>query len=474
MSDRPDTSTDSPRRRRRSRVALVSVAAAVLLAGGGGAYWASTAAGSDERGSNTESSSERPPRLTLDGPTEGIAPGEPDPGGVSYKAAGPLPDGPDKAPVYRPQGTVTQAEATRLARALGLPDTPRLVGTAWRAGGAPDGEGPVLTVNKQAPGTWSFIEYGPRGSDFCRKDQERCPDPGDKPDRGPAVSEQVAKAAATPVLKAIGQDDVKLDARQLMGSVRVVNADPVIGGLPTYGWATGIQVGPEGHVVGGSGQLKPPVKGDEYPVIGAKAALERLNEAGRGSGGIGGCAVPVPTEQDQPVAPCKPGHQGPASDPVPVTGAVFGLASHYMNGRQLLVPSWLFEVKPQGAAQPFTITQPAVHPDYLTEPAPPGKDTPPAASDRRVQSYDVDASGRTLTLRFWGGVCSEYGARATESADAVRVEITEKPIEPGRVCILIAKELTTKVTLDKPLGDREVVDAASGQTVPRVPDPSGA
>ena len=27
-----------------------------------------------------------------------------------------------------------------------------------------------------------------------------------------------------------------------MGAQRVVNADPVVGGLPTYGWTTGVTV----------------------------------------------------------------------------------------------------------------------------------------------------------------------------------------------------------------------------------------
>ncbi len=74
------------------------------------------------------------------------------------------------------------------------------------------------------------------------------------------MTETAAKKAAVPVLKALGQDDAKLDASELMGAVRVVNADPKVGGLPTYGWTTGVQVGPDGQVVGGNGQLKTPVE----------------------------------------------------------------------------------------------------------------------------------------------------------------------------------------------------------------------
>jgi hypothetical protein len=38
--------------------------------------------------------------------------------------------------------------------------------------------------------------------------------------------------------------------------------------------------------------------------------------------------------------------------------------------------------------------------------------------------------------------------------------------DPERVCILIAKELTESVTLDEPLGGRQVV-GADGEPLPR-------
>ena len=93
------------------------------------------------------------------------------------------------------------------------------------------------------------------------------------------MSEAVAKKAAAPVLKAVGQDDAKLDASQVMGAQRVVNADPVVGGLPTYGWTTGVTVSAQGEVVGGTGQLKAPVKSDTYPVLSAEKTLGLMNEA---------------------------------------------------------------------------------------------------------------------------------------------------------------------------------------------------
>ncbi|MGH4027738.1 hypothetical protein ACQB60_02235 [Actinomycetota bacterium Odt1-20B] len=495
-TERPVQDTAEPPRRR-SRLAIASVAATVLLVGGGGAYFAATASGGDgghDRGAPAGGGG-TPPPLALDGYTEGrsssspggtdgIAPGEPDPNGARYKAVGDLPDGPGSAAVYRARGEVGRDQVTGLAKALGVTGAVTSENGAWKIGPGKDGSGPSLQVNKQAPGTWTFSRYAPGGSDNCPKGKA-CSGgsvaPGEPAPSG-AIGEEAAKKAATPVLKALGQDDAKLDARQLMGSVRVVNADPKIGGLPTYGWSTGIQVGPDGQVVGGSGQLKAPEKGATYPVIGAEKTLELLNKSGTGSGrvGIGGCATAVPRsdadapqaqEDDKKQAPCEPSSAPPKPEPVAVTGAAFGLAVHFVEGHQTLVPSWLFQVKPQGGQDSFTVTHPAVDPKYLTAPKAPepepsrtqapgdtGNDSP---ASTRIESYSAD--GKSLTVHFWGGVCSTYSAKADESGDTVKVTVTGTQ-QKGKVCVMVAKELTETVHLKQPLGDRKVEDG-SGRTV---------
>lgn len=293
------------------------------------------------------------------------------------------------------------------------------------------------------------------------------------------MGESAARAAAAPVLKAAGQDGATLDSRQLMGSVRVVNADPKVDGLPTYGWSTGIQVGPDGEVVGGSGQLKGLEKGDSYPVIGAAEALEQLNgPASRkeSRADIGGCATPVPLDEGlkSPKARCgaRTGAERPTTT-VTVDKAVFGLAAQYVAGKQTLVPSWLFSVRPAAGGLGTTVTQVAVAPSYLAKNAPATTvptpaPTPPGnaeKSQRQLLSYSAD--GRTLSVTFWGGVCSTYTASATEDGSRVTVKVTEAKQPGKKVCIMIAKELTRTVTLDAPLGDRTVVDAVSGGDVPR-------
>ncbi|WP_086750505.1 hypothetical protein [Streptomyces scabiei] len=481
-------------RGRRSRVAVASVAAAVLLVGGGGAFLATTASGgpgSDAKGAGAPGGDGTPPPLALDGYTDGgsngIAPGEPNPDGVTYRAGDDLPDGPGSAPVYSVEGEVTAAEVARLAKALGVEGSPTAEGEAWQVGAAGDGSGPVLHVNRQAPGTWTFNRYTP-GTDNCQK-VDVCT--SGTAEGGDPVSAAAARKAAAPVLKAVGQDDAKVDATQLMGAVRVVNADPEVGGLPTYGWSTGLQIGADGQVVGGSGNMKSPVKSDTYPVVDAERALELMNGSGQGvgteGGGIGDCAGPVPLEGENGTVaesgavvadetPCEGVTRLPKPETVAVEKAVFGLASHHVDGRPALVPSWLFEVRPTGAGDTYTVTHPAIDPKYLATPEPrseptekPGKpdDTPstgPSSRDVRLQGFTLNEDGDELTVTFWGGVCSDYSASVREESDEVTLTVTDTPQE-GRVCILIAKEIELTVGLDEPLDGRTVV-GSDGEEIP--------
>lgn len=488
--------------RRRSPVLVASVAAAVLLVGGGGAYLATSASGGSGGGGTTSGANgdDTPPLLQLDGytggdgGTTGIAPGEPNPYGVTYQAAGTLPDGPGEAPVYRATGEVTKDDVARLAKALGVDGTPVLEGKAWKVGGQ-EAAGPSLQVNQQAPGAWTFHRYAP-GTDACQSETVCASDPAAP--AGDPVSEEAAKKAAAPVLKAVGQDDAKVDASQVMGAQRVVNADPVVGGLPTHGWTTGVTVNAQGEVVGGNGQLKTPAKSDTYPVVSAGKALDLLNAvpATDHRMGIGGCATSVPLK-DRLEAPCGEGTSTPKQETITVEKAVFGLASHYVDARQALVPSWLFEVRASGAQDGFTVTYPAIDPKYLAsatpsaeptveptgQPSPrptgPDPDEPtaaPAERDVTVQGYSTE--GNELTVTYTGGVCADYKASLVEGPDTVTVQVTETPW-PDKICIMIAKIYHETVQLDAPLGDRKVV-GTDGTGIPlekagaRLPETSGA
>ncbi|MFG2720296.1 hypothetical protein ACGFW5_18670 [Streptomyces sp. NPDC048416] len=491
---------DEPRQRRSRRSALVLAAAAVavLAAGGGGAYWATTASSGGTAAAPGKDGA--PPPLALDsapaasggadggGHGNGIAPGEPDPNGVVYRASVKLPGGPGKAAVHQPHGTVSEADVNRLARALGVEGTARLEGGTWKVGATKDGSGPTLTVGQKAPGTWSFARYGTGGTDNCPKGR-MCPmhttgaDAGGEPGGGAPVSEQAAKAAAAPVLKALGQDDAKLDAKEILASARVVNADPVVDGLPTYGWTTGIQIGSDGHVLGGSGQLKTPDKGATYPVIGADQTLAQLNSHVTQRPKAKDCTGPVPldgqpTKGRLPSDPQgniqQPCNKQPTPSAMTVDGAVFGLSAQSVDGVQSLVPSWLFQVKPD-AGQAFTIAAPAVAPPYITKPpasgapvpTPSGSATTPGTHGQTLESYALASDGRALDVTFWGGVCSTYTASADESGDGVRVTVTGQVTDPKKMCVALAKQQTVRMELHQALGARKVLDAATGKELPK-------
>ncbi|MFJ9429894.1 hypothetical protein ACIRQY_09520 [Streptomyces sp. NPDC101490] len=519
--------SDTENGRRRRNVLAVSAVAGVLLAGGGYLAYSATAPGVAVPDVGTGPTVG--PAASAEGGTgsgdarsgRGIAPGEPDPGGgpggTVYTAKGPLPQGPSSAAVHRPEGLVTSAEVTRLAAALGLAGSPALVGDVWTIRPEKDGSGPRLDVARKAPGNWSYswFDGGPIG-DACLKGPA-CPPPGEgKPSTGGAPpSEAAARAAAAPVLKALGQDDAKITANRVVdGSLRLVNADPVVDGLPTHGWSTGLHIGRDGRPVSGSGTLKEPAKDGVYPVIAAEKALAALNEDARTSGPVGTdpCPAGAPRGVDGAGKPGGPGGVDGAGEPgggdrvdgngkpgvggttgggggitpeppcrkvagttppqrVPVTGAVFALAARDVAGERLLVPSWLFTADPVDGP-PYTVVREAVAPELLARSAkpsasptvPPSDGTAPA---RQVQSYRAEDGGRKLTVSFWGGVCSTYTVTAEERPERVAVRIVEKATEPGKVCVALAQEFTRTVTLDAPLGSRPVVDAASGETVPR-------
>ncbi|MFE0359120.1 hypothetical protein ACFW2I_37450 [Streptomyces nigra] len=466
--------------RRRSSAAVAAVAAAVLLVGGGGAYLAANASGGSDGSAATGAGGSTPPPLNLDGATDGggspgIAPGEPNPYGVKYRAGGELPDGPGSAPLYRATGQVGADDVARLAEALGVDGTPVSRGETWHIG-VKDGSGPTLQVDKKAPGAWTFQRFA-AGTDDCRGVAECSKAPSARAGDPPA--EDAARKAAEPVLEAAGLDEAKLDASQVMGAQRMVHAEPVVDGLPTYGWTTGVTVNTQGEVVGGSGLLESPEKGDTYPVLSAEKTLGLMNRtpAADGRTGIGGCADPVPLK-DGTAVPCEAAPDAPSkdTDTVTVEKAVFGLAAHAVDGRQALVPSWLFEVRAPEARDSFTVTHPAVDPEYLASssgeatdgpsPRPSGPKDDPSASPvtRNVTVEGYKAEGRELTVTFTGGVCADYDVRASESGGAVTVRVTETT-RPEKVCILIAKVFHRTVQLDEPLGDRKVV-GTDGQSVP--------
>jgi hypothetical protein len=522
----PEGDERSPGGRRRvSPAVTAAVVVAVLLAGGGGAYLATSAGGGD--GTTPPSSTSGPDKLALDGYTRpgtgasvsgGIASGEPNPNAPAFRVNGDLPDGPDRAAVHRASGGVSRADVAALAKALGVGGTPHRVKAQWVAGDS--GGGPALWVDAGGSGAWNYRSTVGRpgcrphdAGDFAadgtvqvhRGGKIVCMVlPGSTESAGggggsPVPADQ-AKRTAQRVLKAAGVGDARLEASQVMGATRMVTADPEVGGLPTSGWTTRVEVGPKG-VVSGHGMLAELADGQKYPVVSAREALRMLESAQT--------ARPLPCAPMRPMEPKSPGkYNGPMARPgagratgVPesarqsgpgaadgsvrsnapcmrpqfkpapqrITKAEFGLSAQTEQGRSLLVPSWLFTVDPAGTGgQPYVLTQVAVEPKFIApprQPVPPEPGKPAPGQRMGITSYAAD--GRTLTVTFWGGVCRTYSASADESADQVKVTVTGKEKKPGRMCPAMAKRFTEKVTLDKPLGGRAVVDGATGHKVTR-------
>ncbi|MGW5677081.1 hypothetical protein ACWEV4_18720 [Streptomyces sp. NPDC003860] len=491
--------TQSEGARRRSPWVIALVAAVLVAGAGGGAYLVAADSNRGTEGAGRTHGGalpKLPVHLTVPPPGTDGAVG----GALELSAdAGELPKGPAEAAAYRARTAPTLQDVTALARALGLTDAPRKAAGSWLVGAE---ENASLRVELTAPGQWTYSAAGMRkGSDDCGKGLtcagSVAPPQGLTID---PVGEKRAKATAAPLLKAVGQQDAAVDAGETLGASRTVLADPVVGGMPTYGWTTRVEVGADGGVTSASGWLSRPAEAERYPLLTAAATLKQANEqngaAPAPKNGQGGkecgpqtqgppaagdpCAVPVcatsmPLTDEGGRTDCPPARFAPPQR-LAVQDAVLGLSAVRQSDGADLVPTWLFEVAPEGARKPVsTLPYVAVQPRYLTA-AGPAPETSQAPTEQPpkdpkghslVQSYRVDRDGRTVTVTFMGGVCTPYTAKAVEQGDAVRVSVTAGPQEPGRVCIQVAKEQTAEVTLDRPLGDRKVVDAASGLPVPR-------
>ncbi|SHL86738.1 hypothetical protein [Actinacidiphila paucisporea] len=510
--------------RRRTTVALV--AAAVLAAAGGGAYWAVTAGGGGK-----SPTAHAGPVTTLPGTADGGPGTVADTGiGSVYRLTGTLPkDIPGPSPLYRPDGGAGRAAVGRLAALLGVAGPVVADHGSWRAGAA-DGTGPALLAGPDAPGTWSYARNGqgvagattvvppalpqvpptaaapsagPNAADSNSTDSATVAPPaasapGSAPAAGsgsgtgadagtPPVSAQRAEAVAAPVLAELGLSGARVDATRTAGSIRTVTADPVVGGLPTHGWETGLDIDPNGRIVGGHGRLSALAKGNSYPVISADQAFRSLSARMMQPQYRKSCQEPMPDDKGQ-AQPARPGGNAagsaasstvPGQDrtlptslpcvaphlpPTDITGAEFGLAPQFVPGGQALVPAWLFEARPEGSATTSVIARQAVTQDDLQGGqggqgggnAPGG---PSPASPEKISGYQ--ANGNTLTLTFWGGVCDTYAASASEQAGAVTVRVTGTAKNPGAFCPAMVKAQTTSVTLRSPLGTRTVVDATT-------------
>lgn len=320
---------------------------------------------------------------------------------------GELPVATDTAvPAYRlARRTLTAAEVTTLAAALGLKGEPKSVAGSWQL---VDGD-KYLTVDPTPTLDWRLMPGGAActgGSDspgsvdagsaasspaYDPADPEVAGGPATTPIPGacggvssavscapegamtlvacptptppPVASEDAAKAAAGALLGKLGIESLPADIRLDAGydGVRHVTVRRRLNGLALEGlsWELGVDV--KGAVVSASGQLAEPEPAGAYPMLPPAELAQTL----------------VNSRMRTMMCEQKPGVEGCAPPPpLVVTGASVGLSlvfpSDYEKGEAYLLPSWLFTI--EGDSAPTAVV--AVPERYRSaEELPTGKDT---------------------------------------------------------------------------------------------------
>ena len=261
------------------------------------------------------------------------------------------------------------------------------------------------------------------------------------PQPEPTLDPEVLRTAARPILAALGLAKAAIGVESY-GSQGSVTADPVVDGLPTWGYQTRIEITADGSVLSASGYLGVPAAGASYPLISAKAAFEALS-----------------TLAQQQCDGC------PESVPAKVTGARLGLQlTALQGGDAILLPAWLFAVEDW----PMPLPQNAVVERYVERP---GEPSPPPTGER--QSFGFDAAyptddTTTIIVQYGdSGSCPREQVThvAKESAESV-VVLLEAATQPAeQACTSDYRQVLVPVELQAPLGTRTLLDASRGEAV---------
>ncbi len=286
---------------------------------------------------------------------------------------------PDEGPVYQVGATVGADRVAALATALGVSGEPRTDDDGWVVGPgnvAVDGgvvsSGGVSTgVATAEPGT---VEPSPNASGAPDEPvPPPCPSPA--PDTKdtcvtplppvpvsppPGPSDDAARAAAAKVFAAVGLGDAPVAVTDGWGS-KDVAASPVVGGLPTVGFETRVNVDADGTIAYANGFLGTPHFDARYPLLDPRAAVDR----GYGSG--------IEPMRDLIGAPCEVGSTCPPYPAAPdreATKVRLGLL--FMGGWDgkdaFLAPAWLLSFEGSTYEEPVL----ALPDKYIATPPPSG------------------------------------------------------------------------------------------------------
>ena len=231
-------------------------------------------------------------------------------------------------------------------------------------------------------------EPGPDGEPIPMPEPER---PADLP------SAKEAEAIARDLLGSVGADLTGAETRVDDGfSTWAFVADPVVGGLPTFGMTSIVGVGSAGRIEYANGWLDDPTEGDTYPLVGVDAALERLDEMG---GGWFAYAPGAP----EPAVDCLGCDELPAPEPTVLDTVRVGLqlVPAYGLDEAWLVPSYLFTIEgggPGAVVAAFAIADdllapPVVAEETLVDPVPSEPEPAPAPEPGSVGGAPGDPDG---------------------------------------------------------------------------------
>lgn len=422
--------------------------------------------------------------------------------GVGYTLVGTLPSGTpaDAAAWTLTSGSADSDLVARLAKALKA-GTPVRTGSGWRAGGlvvaGDDGQSwwfspcgadqgvasstassgvpaPAMSSDPTSSGVVCSVATpgavvsgtGSGGGSAGSPGFGIAPLPPEGPVAGPveppAVAASVVRAAASAALAALGLSGGTVTTNGYGGSVTVTRR---VGGLETVGLTTRVDVDRKGVVLSANGWLGNASKADSYPLVSARNAFDALPQLRR----LAMC----------PVGPDGKGCPLPAA--IKVTGAHLGLSLQALTGTgQVLVPSWLFDVK--GSAEPLAAV--AVQRQFLggdeptkepgtgsAEPLPdPGASGP--ATARATFGFDLAKAGASAQVLVLGYSDSSSCPHANvaplvkESTDTVYVELEADARPTGIACTANAVAKTVDVSLQSPLAGRKVIDLTDGKAVP--------
>ncbi|MGH9186251.1 MAG: hypothetical protein ACRD0U_10630 [Acidimicrobiales bacterium] len=399
--------------------------------------------------------------------------------GVDYQAGPDLPvlDGTARAVHV---AALSEGDARQLAAAFGVEDKLK---KDEAAGGWAAVDGDRTLAVYASGGTWSYFsgqgsggvgvavpEPGCAGPD-CAVSSEPATTvppaaPVERPDDLPAQEE--AEDLARGVLTEAGID---LDGAAVEAFDNVVSwsfsFEPVVDGLPTYGFTQSLTIGPGGEVLDGFGTAGSLATADEYPLIGTTEAIDRLNKgqafgppiAIAESGEIDVLSTTTTGMVCIAIYPPPPGCEasgGVAPPETPPTTAV---------------PTETVIVCPEGGEPTTALCLPGLEPLPAPLPAPPGPAGPvvitlveaevvltfrPDASGDGAwlvpaYRFDTDSGGVEIALAVaddnLGGAQGEPPTTGTKPPDPVEPPATEPGSLPPESPLTTGAELETRPTV---------------------------